>query len=213
LYYVAENLNIRKNEFADRIVEMTQVTKKDALEEVDTALQRIFTFAAYADKYDGRVHHTTKNNVTMAMPEPVGTIAIICPEDYPLLGFVTTVMAAITMGNNVVVVPSEKHPFSATDFYQILDTSDVPAGTVNIVTGNKDELTEVLAKHDGIDGIWYFGSDEGSKKVEFYSADNLKRTWVNHGQYWDWNHLHASSIDTLLGRAIEIKNIWIPYGA
>jgi len=213
LYYVAENLNIRREEFADRIVQMTLVSKKEAIAEVDASLERIFTFAAMADKYDGRVHHTTKNNVTLAMPEPVGIIAIACPEDHPLLGFVTTVMAALTMGNHVVVIPSEKHPFSATDFYQILDTSDMPAGAVNIVTGQKDELIEVLAKHDGVDGIWYFGSDKGSKMVEFYSADNLKRTWVNNGQFWDWKNLHSSSIDTLLDRASEIKNIWIPYGA
>lgn len=212
LYYVAENLNIRKEEFAERIVQMTQVSKKDALAEVDMSLERIFTFAALADKYDGRVHHTIKNNVTLAMPESVGVIAIVCPEDFPLLGFVTTVMAALTMGNHVVVIPSEKHPFSATDFYQIFDTSDMPAGAVNIITGSRDELTEVLAKHDAVDAIWYFGSDKGSKMVEFYSADNLKRTWVNNGFFWDWDNLHPSSIDTLLARASEIKNIWIPYG-
>ena len=88
--------------------------------------------------------------VTLAMPEPVGVMAIICPDEYPLLGFISTVIPAIAMGNNVVVVPSEKHPFSATDFYQILETSDVPAGTVNIVTGHKEELAKELAKHYNI---------------------------------------------------------------
>ncbi len=213
LYYLAENLSIRKEEFAKRIVQMMNCTKTTALKEVNLSIERIYTYAAYADKYDGQVHHTITRNVTLAMPESIGVMAIICPDESPLLGFISTVIPAIAMGNSVIAIPSASAPFSATDFYQILETSDVPAGTINIVTGDQDELAEVLAKHDDVDGIWYFGDQKGSKRIEFLAADNMKRTWTNNGKYRDWtNHAQSQGAD-FLRQASQIKNIWVPYGA
>src|SRR5947199_2194786 len=90
------------------------------------------------------------------------------------------------MGNTVVVVPSERYPLSATDLYQVFDTSDVPAGVVNIVTGKREPLAQVLAEHDDVEAVWYFGSLEGSAAVERASAGNMKRTWVNYGRPRDW---------------------------
>jgi len=213
LYYLAENLAIRREEFASRIVQMTNQTKADAFQEVDLSIERIYTYAAYADKYDGHVHHTIHRNVTLAMPESLGVMGIICPDELPLLGFISTVIPAITMGNNVIVVPSEKLPFSATDFYQVLETSDVPGSAVNIVTGNKDELAQVLAKHDDVDAIWYYGSKAGCKDIELLSADNMKRTWVNYGKHRDWYDKAQGEGEVFLEHASQIKNIWIPYGA
>lgn len=213
LYYIAENLAIRREEFAGRLVLMTNQSKADALQEVEKSIERIYTYAAYADKYDGMAHNTVLRNVTLAMPEAIGVLAIVCPDESPLLGFVSTVMPAIAMGNSVVVIPSETAPFSATDFYQILDTSDVPGGTVNIVTGKKDDLAGDLAKHDNVDGIWYFGSKEGSKKVELLSADNMKRSWVNYGKYRNWLDSAQAEGADFLRHATQVKNIWIPYGA
>jgi len=213
LYYIAENLAVRAKEFTDRIVQMTNVSKAEAEKEVNASIERMYTYAAWADKYDGHVHHTTQRNVTLAMPERIGVMGIICPEEHPLLGFISTVIPAITMGNNVVVIPSEAAPLSATDFYQILETSDVPAGTINIVTGVKDELTNEMAKHDDIDGIWYFGTAEGSKNVELLSTDNLKRTWVNYGKFRNWYDKTQAEGQEFLRHATEIKNIWVPYGA
>jgi aldehyde dehydrogenase (NAD+) len=213
LYYIAENLNIRKDEFANRLVQMTNQSHADAVQEVELSIERIYTYAALADKYDGHVHHTIHRNVTLAMPEAIGVMGVICPDESPLLGFISTVIPAITMGNNVIVIPSEKSPFSATDFYQILETSDVPAGTVNIVTGGKDELAQVLAKHDDVDGIWYFGTKKGCKDMEFLSADNMKRTWVNYGKYRNWLDKAQGEGQIFLRYASQIKNIWIPYGA
>ena len=213
LYYLAENLAIRAEEFASRITQMTDQTQAEANKEVDAAIDRIYTYAALADKYDGHVHHTVFRNVTLAMPEAIGVMAIVCPDEFPLLGFISTVIPAIAMGNNVIVVPSETAPFSATDFYQILETSDVPAGTINIVTGRKTELTEVLAKHDDVDGIWYFGNQQGSKDVEYFSADNMKRTWVNFGKHRNWLDKQHGEGQEFLRHASQIKNIWVPYGA
>ena len=101
----------------------------------------------------------------------------------------------------------------STDFYQILDTSDVPDGTVNIITGPKETLAKELAKHYDVDGLWYFGSKEGSKDIESLSAENMKRTWVNYGKYRDWMNNQQSEGTEFLRHASEIKNIWIPYGA
>lgn len=213
LYYIAENLAIRTDEFAQRIVEMTNQSLESANDEVEKSIERIYTYAAFADKYDGAAHSTVQRMVTLAMPEAIGVMGIVCPDENPLLGFISTVIPAIAMGNRVVVVPSEKQPFSATDFYQILETSDVPAGTVNIVTGSKEELANELAKHYDVDGIWYFGSQEGSKNMELLSTDSMKRSWVNYGKYRNWLNVSHGEGQEFLRHATEIKNIWIPYGA
>ena len=213
LYFIAENLAVRRAEFANRLVAMTNQSTADAWQEVEKSIERIYTYAAYADKYDGLAHSTVQRNVTLAMPEAIGVMAIVCPDESPLLGFISTVFPAIAMGNNVVVIPSETAPFSATDFYQILDTSDVPAGTVNIVTGKKEELATELAKHDNVDGIWYFGSREGCKKIEYLSADNMKRSGVNYGKYRNWMDAAQGEGEIFLRHATQVKNIWIPYGA
>jgi aldehyde dehydrogenase (NAD+) len=116
------------------------------------------------------------------------------------------------MGNAVVAVPSERWPLLATDLYQVIETSDVPAGVINIVTGLRDELTPVLAAHDDVAGIWYFGSQAGSAEVERLSTGNMKRTWVHDGKHLDWWNARAEG-DVFLREAVQWKNIWVPYGA
>ncbi|MBF6614839.1 MAG: aldehyde dehydrogenase family protein [Chloroflexi bacterium] len=212
LYYLAENLSVRAEEFARQIRRMTGCTEDEASREVEASIERLFTYAAWADKYDGAVHRTPSRNVTLAMPEPIGAVALVCPEEHPLLGFVSLVAPAICVGNTVVVVPSERHPLSATDFYQVLETSDVPAGVVNIVTGPNETLAKVLAEHDNIDSIWYFGTGTGSKTVEYASAGNMKHTWVNYGHSRDWLSKEQGEGREFLREATQVKNIWTPYG-
>jgi aldehyde dehydrogenase (NAD+) len=211
LYYLAENLAVRGDEFARRIAALTGDTP-GATAEVALAIERIYGYAAWADKYDGLVHHTPYRNVTLAMPEPIGVLGVVCPEAPPLLGFVSAVLPTIAMGNTVVAVPSTSAPLLATDFYQVLDTSDVPPGVVNIVTGLRDELAPVLAAHDDVDGIWYFGSPEGGADVERLSAGNMKRTWVDHGYPRDWADPMRGEGEEFLEQATQVKNIWVPYG-
>ena len=213
LYFLAENLAARTEEFTSRIRSMTGIGVSQAQQEVDLSIQRIYHYAAQADKYDGQVHHTVHRNVTLAMPEAIGVIGIVCPDQFPLLGLVSTVLPAIAMGNTTVVVPSETSPLSATDLFQVIDTSDVPAGTINIVTGVNDQLTPVLAEHNDVDGLWYFGSKELSKYAEMAGAENMKRTWVNYGRYRDWRKSKQALGEEFLRQATQIKNIWIPYGA
>ena len=212
LYYIAENLAARAEEFAGRIMQMTGAKKADAQEEVEKSIERIYDYAAMTDKYDGNVHHTPVRNVTLAMPEAIGVMGIICPDENPLLGFISAVIPAIAMGNRTIVIPSENHPLSATDFYQILETSDLPGGVINIITGGQAELAEVLANHDDVEALWHFGSKDVSKIIEFASAENMKRTWVNQGKSRNWLDPHEGEIQFFLRHATQIKNIWVPYG-
>jgi aldehyde dehydrogenase (NAD+) len=212
LYYIGENLAVRADEFAQRLVAMTACTTEQAEREVEISLERLFTYAAYADKFGGTVQETELRGITVATREPVGVIGIACPDESPLLAFVSLFAPAVARGNTVVIVPSEKHPLSATDFYQILETSDVPDGVVNIVTGERDVLSKTLVEHDDVDAMWYFGTAEGSYHVERASADNMKRTWVNYGEPRDWSDTHQGSGEAFLHEATQVKNMWIPYG-
>ena len=210
LYYLAENLAARAEEFSHRLTGFQDAASAER--EVALTIERIYTYAAWADKYDGLVHHTPYRNVTLAMPEPIGVLGVVAPDDWPLLGFVSTVLPPFAMGNTVVAVPSSRAPLAATDLYQVLDTSDVPAGAINIVTGLPDELARALASHDDVDGVWYFGSAEISAEVERLSAGNMKRTWVDLGRSRDWADPCRAAGEEFLEQAIQVKNIWIPYG-
>ncbi len=207
LYFIAENLDSRRSEFSARLGEMTGFVG-DA--EVEAAINALFTFAAMADKWDGAVHHTPLRNVTLAMPEPIGTVGIVCPDSGPLIGFVTLVAAAISMGNTVVAIPSPAHALSATDLYQVLETSDVPGGVVNIVTGGRDAVVPTLAEHLDIDALWYFGPADGAAAIEAASVGNLKQVWVRDGDRVDWPGVDPAEF---LRHATQVKNIWVPYGA
>ncbi|MBL8902880.1 MAG: aldehyde dehydrogenase family protein [Rhizobiales bacterium] len=210
LYYMAENLSARADEFASRIKAMTGVSK--AKSEVKASILRLFSYGAWSDKYDGAVHSPPLRGVALAMNEPLGVVGVICPDEAPLLGFISLVAPLIAMGNRAVVVPSERHPLAATDFYQVLETSDVPAGVINIVTGGRDTLLKTLAEHDDVDGLWVFGSKENSASAEKLSTGNLKRTLVDHGLATDWFDSASSEGPVLLRHAVQVKNIWIPYG-
>jgi aldehyde dehydrogenase (NAD+) len=210
LYFLAENLSARADEFAARLTAMTGAAKKAARAEVDDSVSRIIHYAAWADKYDGRVHYTKARHVTLAMPEAWGTMAISCPDEAPLLGFISLVIPAIAMGNRVVATPAPLHPLSATDFYQVLETSDVPDGVVNIVTGERDTLAKTLAEHDEVSCAWYFGGADGVAQVEKGSAGNLKATWCESGAR-DWLGSENQG-EPFLRHATQIKNIWVPYG-
>ena len=201
LYYIAENLATRAAEFTARV----------GREEVHASISRLFTYAAWADKWDGAVHHTPIRGVTLAMNEPVGVLGIAAPDEFPLLGFVSLVAPAIAVGNTVIVVPSEPMPIAATEFYTVLETSDVPDGVINVITGAKDALVKVLAEHDDVDGVWYWGSAAGVKAVELASAANMKRTWAT-TRNRAWLDPREGEGREFLRHASEVKNIWIPYG-
>jgi aldehyde dehydrogenase (NAD+) len=209
LYYIAENLEARGDEFATRINQMTGGRR--GKDEVAASVRRLFTYAAWADKFGGDVRQVPIRGTALAMREPLGVIGALCPDEAPLLGMVSVMAPAIAMGNRVVLVSSEPYPLSATDFYQVLETSDVPGGVVNIVTGSHEVLSGPMASHLDLDSIWSFSSSDVSGAIEAASAGNLKRSWVNNGLARDWMGKEGEG-RAFLEAATEIKTVWVPYG-
>jgi aldehyde dehydrogenase (NAD+) len=210
LYYLAENLSQRRDEIASRLSDV--VGKTQAHEEVSLSIERIFTYAAWADKYEGTIHNPPFRNVTLAMQEPIGTIGILCPQEAPLLGFISAVMPAIAVGNTTVAVPSEIYPLIAADLYQLFETSDLPAGAINIVIGRPAELLKTIAEHDDVDAVWCFADAATCATAKSLSTGNLKQVFTNEGRHIDWFNPTQSEGRFFLQHATQIKNIWVPYG-
>ncbi len=211
LYYMAENLEARGAEFQARLRDLTGAPPKAAEAEVAMAVSRLFTWAAWADKYDGAAKGVPLRGIALAMHEPVGVIGAFCPDEAPLLGLVSVLGPAMAMGNRLVAVASEAFPLAASDFYQVLETSDVPTGVVNVLTGSHAELAEPLAGHLNVDSVWSFSSADLSATLERAAAGNLKRCWVNHGRARDWVDAEGAG-RAFLAAATEVKTVWVPYG-
>lgn len=212
IYYVAENLEQRRDEMSHSLSRLTGMTVEEAGAEVEACIERLFYWAAYSDKYGGTVQETQLYGATIMVREPIGVIAIACPDENPLLNFVSLFAPAVVRGNVVVIVPSERYPLPALELYQVFETSDLPAGVVNILTGSRDHLSKTLVEHQDVQAMWYFGSAKGSKFIEWSSAENLKRTWVNYGVPRLWCHTRQGSGEEFLYHATQCKNVWIPMG-
>ncbi len=210
LYYIAENLSLRGKEIARGLAAVVGETQAAA--EVNQGIERIFSYAAWADKFDGAVHNPPFRNVALAMNEPLGTVGIICPNQAPLLGFLSLVMPVLAAGNGAVVVPSETYPFIAAELYQLFDTSDLPGGAVNIVTGYTSQLLKTLAEHDDVDAIWCFADEASAVAAKAYSVGNLKQVFTNEGRSIDWFDVKQGEGRWFLQHATQVKNIWVPYG-
>jgi aldehyde dehydrogenase (NAD+) len=206
LYFLAENLAARRAEFAARLRDLTG---RPGEAEVADTLRRLFECAAWADKWEGRTKPVPIRGMAVAQPEPLGVIGILAPDEAPLLGLLGLVAPAVAMGNAVVVVPSTAFPLAATDLGQVFDTSDLPGGVVNIVTGDGAELGRALSGHMEVDALWSFRDAALAALVERESVANLKRTWVNHGRATDWAALETAAV---LRQATEIKTTWVPWG-
>src|SRR5208282_3692950 len=210
LYYCAENLAGRRDEIVRRLA--AAVGEKQAAAEVERGIERIFSYAAWADKFDGAVHNPPFRNIAIAMKEPIGTVGVICPADAPLLGFLSLVLPLIAVGNTVVAVRSEKYPLIAADLYQLFDTSDLPGGAVNIVSGRASQLLKTLAEHDDVDAIWCCGDVAMVAAAKAMSIGNLKQVWSNEGRVIDWFDAKQGEGRWFLEHATQVKNIWVPYG-
>ena len=209
LYFMAENLSARAEEFASLINSMTG--KRGGKAEVETSITRLFTYAAWADKYDGRASGVPLRGMALSLNEPWGGIGAFCPDEAPLLGLSSTLGPIMAMGNRAVLVASEPFPLAALEFVQVLETSDVPAGVVNILTGTHADLAPHLAAHADLDALWSFSSSDISAEIERASASNLKRTWVNNAKTRDWMGA-AGEGRAFLDAATEVKTVWVPYG-
>ena len=209
LYYMAENLSARRAEFANTLQALTG--RSDAQTEVEQSIQRLFFYAAWSDKFDGSARSVPLKAVALVMKEAIGNCGVLCDDQYPLLGFISVMAPLFATGNRSIIIPSETFSPIVTDFYQVLDTSDVPPGTINILTGKHADLAIELAGHMDIESVWSFSTSDVSRDIEKASVSNLKRTWVNNGCGRDWNSEEGFGRE-FLENATENKTIWIPYG-
>jgi aldehyde dehydrogenase (NAD+) len=210
LFYMAENLSQRGQEIAARL--SAAVGAQQAAEEVRLSIERLFSYASWADKFDGAVHNPPFRNIAIAMNEPIGSVAVICPSGFPLLGFFSLVLPVLAAGNTVVAVPSETYPLITGDLYQVFETSDLPDGALNIVTGRTSELLKILAEHDGIDAIWCYGDEAMCSTAKALSIGNLKQVWTNEARQIDFFNPRQGEGRWFLEHAHQVKNIWVPYG-
>ncbi len=210
LYYMAENLSLRRDEIARRLAAV--VGEIQAAKEVTAGIERIFSYAAWADKFDGAVHNPPFRTIAIAMNEPLGTVGIICPNEAPLLGLLSLVLPLLALGNTAVVVPSETYPLVIGDLYQVFDTSDLPGGAVNVVTGCTSQLLKTLAEHDDVDAIWCFADEASAVAAKSFSVGNLKQVFTNEGRSIDWFNAKQGEGRWFLRHATQVKNIWVPYG-
>lgn len=201
LYFVAENMAARRAEF----------TARCGAAETEGAIARAFYWAAWADKHDGRVQSTAKDHLTLAIHEPFGVMGIVAPDESPLLGLVSVVMPAIALGNRVVVVPSQSDPMPALDLVQVLETSDLPGGVVNLVTGSQAELCATLAAHDDVAALWVFADPATCAAAEKASTGNLKPVWAE-ARARDWRGPEGQA-GAFREQAVQVKTVWLPYGA
>ena len=210
LYYIAENLSLRQEEMVRRL--SAAVGDAQAQREVATSIERVFSYAAWADKFDGAVHSPPSRTIAIAVNEPIGTVGIICANDAPLLGLLSLVLPVLTVGNTAVVVPSETYPLIIGELYQIFDTSDLPDGAINLVTGHASELLKPLAEHDDVDAIWCFADESSAAAAKSFSVGNLKQVFTNEGRIIDWFDPRQGEGRWFLQHATQVKNIWLPYG-
>lgn len=212
LYFLAENLELRADEFTSQLQTLCGYSAKAANAEFDASISRIFHYGAWADKFDGSVRAPQSDMLTVALREPWGVVGVCCPSEQPLLSMISLAMPTLAMGNRIVLVPDQQSSPILGNFYQVLETSDVPAGVFNIITGVGNELAKTLAQHDGINAVWYFGTGEGIEMVERESAGNMKFTWVEDGSNRDWHDVSTAQGEGFLFRASQIKTIWTPFG-
>lgn len=213
LFYLAENLQQREKTFVDLLVALCGSSPVNASKEFSQSCERLFYYAAMADKFEGNVHNPPMRGLTLAMKEPLGVMTSILSDDSPLLNLVTVMGSVFSTGNTNIIVPGQKTSLIATELYQVLDTSDVPGGYVNILTAKENELNKTLSQHENIEGIWYFGADSAQRsEIVKNTTSNIKRYWCPEEKHLDWTNASEEFLNEFLHQSTQVKNIWIPYG-
>ena len=213
LFYIAENLQQREKTFVELLRALKGMTLANATKEFAQSCERLFYYASMADKFEGSIHNPPMRGLTLAMKEPLGVIASILNDDAPLLSLITLMASIFSTGNSNIIVPGQKTSLIATELYQVFDTSDVPAGYVNILTAKENELNKTLSQHENIEGIWYFGKNNNEKSnIISNTTSNLKRYWCPEEKNIDWANNSEQFLNEFLYQGTQVKNIWIPYG-
>ena len=213
LFYLAENLEIREKNFVELLIGLSGLSSSEAKKEFTESCERLFYYASMADKFEGVIHNPPMRGLTLAMKEYLGVLSIILSDNQPLLSLITTLGSSFATGNSNIIVPGQKTSLIATELYQVLDTSDVPGGYINILTSIQEGLNTTLSQHENIDAIWYFGNSHTSKtQIIKNSVSNLKRYWCPEEKNIDWSNTSKKFLDEFLFQSTQVKNIWLPYG-
>ena len=219
LYRIAELLEGRREQFIVEVAAAEGVTRRRAARTVDTAIDRWVWYAGWADKYSqlmGTVNSVAGSYFNFSVPEPTGVVGVIAPEGSSLLGLVSRLAPVIVSGNAAVVIASETRPLPAVTLTEVLATSDVPGGVVNLVTGLRRELVSHLAGHMDVNGLDAFGLDPAAAvAVEELATENVKRVArppAGGADAVDWLSEAAQS-PYLIGQFTETKTVWHPIGS
>lgn len=209
LYRIAEMLEGRRDQFIAELMRQGS-TKSKAEAEVDLSVDRIVYYAGWCDKYVqvlSAVNPVASSHFNFSVPEPTGVVGIIAPQEGSLIGLVSLVLPVITGGNTCVVIASEKLPLCAVTFAEVLNSSDVPGGVVNILTGTNKELCDTLATHMDVNAVVYGGSDDSTyQKLQEASVGNVKRAFRYKN---DWMKKDAQDL-FMISDLQEIKTTWHP---
>ncbi len=187
LFYLAENM-------------ASELPGKVDANELAATVESVFAIAGWCDKRDGSVHQAPLRGLVYTRDEPVGVVGLVASDQRPLLNLVAPLAGAIAMGNAAVAVASETGPLAAVEFYRVIEMSDVPAGVVAILTGLRSETQPTLADHLDVDAIWDLA--DSAPDSERRSAANLKQTWSP----------KQLSVEGILRHAVQVKNVWVPFG-
>jgi acyl-CoA reductase-like NAD-dependent aldehyde dehydrogenase len=210
LYRIAEMLEGRKAQFLEELTQQ-DVPKQQAIKEINTSIDRLVYYAGWCDKYQqlfGSVNPVASSHFNFSVPEPTGVVAVIAPQDTSLLGLVSVIAPVITGGNTCIVLASEQLPLCAITFAEVLNSSDLPGGVVNILTGKVSELASQFAGHMDVNAVIYCGNDKKVKKeMQELSASNVKRFIQYNGVEWFTGQGQSpyQVMDTQ-----EIKTTWHP---
>jgi acyl-CoA reductase-like NAD-dependent aldehyde dehydrogenase len=219
LYRIAELMEGRRDQFITEVGEAQGVSRRRATREVDAAIDRWVWYAGWADKFSqviGSVNPVNGPYFNFSVPEPTGVVGVIAPEESSLLGLVSRLAPVIVGGNACVIVASESRPLPAVTLTEVLATSDVPGGVVNLVTGLRREIVPTLAAHMDVNALDAFGvSSSEAAAVEETAVENVKRVVRPPSgglERYDWLAERAQS-PYLIGEFIETKTVWHPIGS
>ena len=210
LYRIAEMLEGRKAQFVDELIKQ-DATAKQAEEEVNTCIDRLIYYAGWCDKFQqvfGAVNPVASSHFNFSVPEPTGVVAIVAPQQTSLLGLVSVIAPVIAGGNTCIVLASETKPLCAVTFAEVLHSSDVSGGVVNILTGKPSELVKYFADHMDVNSIIYCENDVETKKlIQEKASLNVKRVVLYDKIKWNTDEAETPYfiMDTQ-----EIKTTWHP---
>jgi NAD-dependent aldehyde dehydrogenases len=212
LYALAEHLSVVKDACAQRIVDQSGRDLADAIGEVQLSISRLFSYAAWSDTFTGSTHTLPDRTLVLETIEPLGVIGVVAPDVYPLLGLISLIAPAVATGNTVVAVPSSLAPLSAIDLYTVLERAGLPAGVINIVTGESAALSKGLAGMRGVAALWDFSAASDTRALEEAALPDQKLLWLRSGLAVAWDDHAQGEGYAFLRAATQTKHILLPYG-